>query len=313
MKSKKSNYKYQSHAFHLVDPSPWPLFLSISLLITALGFVINFCSNKGDSNSYICFFIYVFFFLMVLFRWFNDIVVESRVNHTKIVRLNMSAGMKLFIVSEVMFFFALFWGYFYEVWHSNIALWYRWPSVFFGLIEGYDMSTIIIPGANTMLLTLSGFGGRIVLERLNEKRYRGLIHGLTWTIFPGTLFLIIQLWEYGNLPFDFSSDVQGSYFYMLTGFHGLHVFIGLIFWVTCGLRLLVFNSISNHKFLGPRFCMWYWIFVDVVWLFLWVTVYILGLRGEVRGHEVTDGTYVSEIAVKYIGKTLQRDILNNGI
>lgn len=259
----------ERHPFHLVDPSPWPILTSISLFTMVIGFIgaIPLQSNNGDILLGLGFII----FIQTLMLWFNAIRLEAKMgHHTNAVVANMFLGMKLFILSEIMFFFSLFWAYFHFALIPNIFIGGIWPPI------DTPINPLAVPLINTAILTVSGY--TISWSRLN------FIHGdwnlgkktLGLTITLGILFTMLQAFEYKTLPFTIETNAFGSIFYLLTGFHGLHVIIGTIF-LALIYKLIKFKQLtSKTKFVGFTCAYWYWIFVDVVWIFLYIIVYIWG-------------------------------------
>ena len=106
----------------------------------------------------------------------------------------------------------------------------------------------------------------------------GFKQGLALTIALGILFSIVQIYEYTHATFDFSGHIYGATFYMATGFHGFHVFVGTIFLAVCLFRALQ-GQLTKEKHFGFEAAAWYWHFVDVVWLFLFVAIYVWGYGG----------------------------------
>jgi cytochrome c oxidase subunit 3 len=179
-------------------------------------------------------------------------------------------GIILFIVSEVLFFISFFWAFF----HSRLA-----PSVEIGIT--WPPKNIIpfnpfqIPLLNTIILLSSGISVTWAHHRLIENNHTQTIKGLAVTVILGLYFSTLQAFEYIEAPFTFADSVYGSTFYIATGFHGLHVIVGTRFLSVCLYRLLRFQFSHKHHF-GFEAAAWYWHFVDVVWLFLFITIYWWG-------------------------------------
>lgn len=267
--------KYERHPFHLVDPSPWPLLTSVSILGLVLGFVMTFCSTNSHTSLFFFFFVFCVF-LFFLSRWFTDIIIESTFegHHTSKVQENVLLGMKLFIASEVMFFFSFFWAYF----HLSLE-----PSVIFGggIWPPFGISTIdpwAIPLLNTAILISSGITVTWSQKLLLLGNLTGSKHSLLATIFLGVLFTGLQAYEYYELPFSISGTAYGSVFYMITGFHGFHVILGTLMLIVCYLRLARNHFLTRYH-VGYICAIWYWHFVDIVWIGLWIIVYTWGGSG----------------------------------
>jgi cytochrome c oxidase subunit 3 len=210
--------------------------------------------------------------LCIATLWWRDIIREGLFEgqHTAKVLRGLRLGMILFIVSEVMFFFAFFWAFFYFAFNPSIFLGAVWPPKHLVILNPFE-----IPLLNTLLLLTSGAAitwchHSIVLG----SRYQAFI-SLAGTIFLAICFIALQKFEYSNAPFCISDSVYGSIFYLTTGFHGFHVIIGTCFLIVCLVRILYFHF-SRQQHFGFEAAAWYWHFVDVVWLFLYVVVYIWG-------------------------------------
>jgi len=208
----------------------------------------------------------------VLFLWWKDVVRESTYEgqHTKDVKRGLRWGMVLFIVSEIMFFFAFFWAFF----HSSLS-----PSFGIGGVfppEGIEvLNPWEIPLLNTILLLTSGASVTWAHHAIVTGFRKDALLGLSLTVLLALLFTAFQVFEYYTAPFSISGSVYGATFFMATGFHGFHVFIGTFFLAVCTIRLAQHHFTREHHF-GFEAAVWYWHFVDVVWLFLFVTVYWWG-------------------------------------
>jgi len=259
----------QKHPFHLVDPSPWPFFTGLSALTLTFGFVMYL---HGYTNGSFTFKFGFILLLIVSFFWWRDIVRESTFEgqHTSAVQKGLKIGVILFIVSEIMFFFSFFWAFFHFSLNPSIFIGGVWPPAFLTTLSPWK-----IPLANTLLLVSSG-------ATLNLAHYSIILgskdlasRSLIATIFLAFIFTCLQVYEYYNAPFSISTSVYGSCFFMLTGFHGFHVIIGTTFLVVCLVRLL-YNHFTRERHVGFEAAAWYWHFVDVVWIFLYLVVYIWG-------------------------------------
>jgi cytochrome c oxidase subunit 3 len=183
-------------------------------------------------------------------------------------RMNIgTVGMTIFIGSEIMLFASFFTAFFIA--RSNAS---QWPPVFEG-IENFEVPKIIT-GVNTAILVFSSFTVWWAEKRLAAGDRQGLIRGLIVTIMLGATFLIIQINEYAHLGFTPQDQMFGTVFYCLTGLHGAHVFIGLNA-LTFSLNRARRGEFS-HGDAGPLVAASiYWHFVDVVWVFLYVSVYLV--------------------------------------
>ena len=183
-------------------------------------------------------------------------------------RMNIGTlGMTIFIGSEIMLFASFFTAYFIA--RSNAT---QWPPIFEGA-EAFELPKVIT-GVNTAILVFSSFTVWWAEKRLAAGDRQGLIRGLIVTIMLGATFLIIQINEYIHLGFTPQDQMFGTAFYCLTGLHGAHVFVGLTA-LTFSLNRARRGEFS-HGSAGPlTAASIYWHFVDVVWVFLFVVVYLV--------------------------------------
>lgn len=259
--------KIQLHPYHLVELSPWPLLLSFSLLNLAISGVGYFHCIYFSLISVLLSFITLIYCIIL---WFNDVTIEGTYLglHTEIVQSGLNLGFYLFVISEVIFFFSLFWAYLHSSLTPNIELGSIWPPIGIKSID-----PIIIPLFNTILLLSSGFAITYSHHALlNGNRYNTLI-GFLFTLILAFLFLIGQILEYSLADFSLADSVYGSTFYLATGFHFLHVFIGTLFLFISFKRFLNYQLTITHH-IGTNIAILYWHFVDVVWLILFAIIYI---------------------------------------
>lgn len=254
------------HKFHLVDPSPWPLIASIGAFLLTSGLVVYM---HKVLDGFGLFSHGLFLILFVMYVWWRDVIREATYeeHHTYAVQRGLRLGMILFIVSEAMFFFAFFWAFF----HSSLAPAFNiggvWPPKAIQVIDAFA-----IPLSNTIILLSSGATITWAHHALTLSAKRHTIISLTYTLFLAFFFTFLQGLEYVSAPFNISDSVYGSCFYMTTGFHGFHVFVGSIAIVVSFVRV-VLNHFTDTHHVGFESSIWYWHFVDVVWLFLFVNVY----------------------------------------
>ncbi len=247
--------------------------------------------------------------IVTMIGLWRDVVKESLTgeNTSTVVRLGLRYGMVLFIASEVMFFAAWFWAFFGAALfpdardailladgsqltnlngdpaflgndfrlHSTGGV---WPP------QGVEpLSAWGLPLINTLVLLLSGTTVTWAHHAVLHNDQKGLVQGLVVTIILGAFFTFLQAVEYSEAltlgMFKFSGGgIYGASFFMATGFHGLHVIIGTIFLTVCLFRALAGHFTPERHF-GFEAAAWYWHFVDVVWLFLFAFVYVLGNQG----------------------------------
>jgi cytochrome c oxidase subunit 3 len=259
------------HPYHLVDPSPWPLLAAFSAGTLLFGIIcfahwnVHWVLGVGLIGVLAC-----------MAGWWRDVLKESRQPgvHTAVVRLGLRYGMMLFIASEVMFFVAFFWAYFHFALypeHVSGAAKHIWPP------EGiHTFDPWHLPFLNTMILLLSGCTVTWAHHALIEGDRKGLVWGLTITVLLGLSFTFFQAVEYSDAPFAFvGGGVYPSTFFLATGFHGFHVIVGTIFLAVCLFRARA-GGFTPQRHFGFEAAAWYWHFVDVVWLFLFVGIYVFG-------------------------------------
>nr|YP_009118083.1 cytochrome c oxidase subunit 3 [Malawimonas californiana]AJF22859.1 cytochrome c oxidase subunit 3 [Malawimonas californiana] len=264
--------KYNSisyHPYHLVDVSPWPLVGAVSALILTIGGVMSMHSFKN--GPFILLFGLVSL-IYTLFVWWRDIIRESTYegHHTLMVQLGLRYGVILFITTEVMFFFAFFWAFFASSIAPTIEIGAIWPPKGIEVFSPWD-----VPLLNTLILVLSGVTITWSHHAILAGNRHQAIYSLLLTVILGVCFTGLQIMEYVEAPFRISDGIYGSTFYMATGFHGVHVLIGTTFLIVCLIRLINYHFTDKHHF-GFEAAAWYWHFVDVVWLFLFITIYWWG-------------------------------------
>jgi cytochrome c oxidase subunit 3 len=269
LKNKVKFQNNQNHGFHLVDPSPWPILTSFSVLMLTLGTVLYMHGYAGGL------FLSKFGLFMVVLMsalWWRDVVREGTFEgqHTIIVQQGLRIGMLLFIISEIMFFFAFFWAFFHSSFNPSISIGGVWPPAFITILDPWK-----IPLLNTVLLLSSGASVTWAHNSIVWGSKFEASAALLTTIILAAIFTGLQAFEYTTAPFTISDSVYGATFYMATGFHGFHVIVGTIFLTVCFFRLYLNHFTREHHF-GFEAAAWYWHFVDVVWLFLFISIYWWG-------------------------------------
>ncbi|KAF3419749.1 cytochrome c oxidase subunit 3 (mitochondrion) [Frieseomelitta varia] len=252
--------------FFLVKISPWPIIMSLNLMNLFISIVlwINF--------KFLLLMIIMFMnLIMIKILWFRDIIRESTFMgyHTFYIKIMLKFSMIMFIISELFFFISFFWTFF----HSSIS-----PSIEINMIWPPKMIKVFnymeIPLLNTFTLITSGF--YITLSHLyflNNFFYKSM-KALLSTILMGLYFSMIQMFEYMNSYFCINDSIYGSIFFLSTGFHGIHVLVGTIMLIVSFIRMYKFHfSLIHH--INFELSIWYWHFVDVIWLFLYLFYYML--------------------------------------
>jgi cytochrome c oxidase subunit 3 len=260
---------FQPHPFHLVSPSPWPFNTSFSLLVLTLSAVLTF---QGFTKAVDVINLGLLSVILSMCLWFRDIISEGTYlgNHTLAVQKGLNMGVGLFIVSEALFFLAIFWAFFHSALSPTIELGAKWPPMGIEAINPFEL-----PLLNTVLLLSSGVTVTYAHHSIIQGNRSGALYGLLYTVILAIIFTAFQAVEYTVSSFTISDGTYTSCFYFGTGFHGLHVIIGTAF-LSVGLwRLLAYHLTENHH-LGLESGILYWHFVDVVWLFLYISVYYWG-------------------------------------
>ena len=259
----------RKHPYHLVDPSPWPLLASAACLVTTVGGVMYMHSYTGG-GVFLASGIGMIIYSMCV--WWRDVIRESTYqgHHTTAVQSGLRYGMILFIVSEIMFFLAFFWGFFHSSLAPTVEIGAVWPPKGIQVLNPWE-----IPFLNTIILLSSGasvtWAHHAILAGYREQG----IAALAVTITLAVVFTAFQGYEYMEAPFTIADGVYGSTFYLATGFHGFHVIVGTLFLAVCLYRLISHHFTKRHHF-GFEAAAWYWHMVDVVWLFLFVSIYYWG-------------------------------------
>jgi cytochrome c oxidase subunit III len=270
----------KTHDYHILPPSPWPILGAFAALAMAAGGIMWMHEQPGGGAI---FYAGVASVLATAYFWWRDVVREAHAgDHTPVVSLHLRYGMILFIASEVMFFVGWFWAWFdfslfpvplqvaegqVEILTDTLA---QWPPKGLEIIDPFAF-----PLLNTLILLCSGTTVTWAHHALINGDREGLKKGLWATIILGLVFTSIQAYEYAHAPFAFKGLNYSASFFMATGFHGFHVLIGTIFLIVCLVRAYKGHFTPRQHF-GFEAAAWYWHFVDVVWLFLFVVIYVWG-------------------------------------
>ncbi|WOK38090.1 cytochrome c oxidase subunit 3 [Sphingomonas sp. C3-2] len=275
----------KNHDYHILPPSIWPLLGSMMALVMASGGIMWMHEVNGGGWVFLA---GVAGVLFTMFSWWGDVIKEAHAgDHTPVVQLHLRYGMILFILSEVMFFVGWFWSWFdFSLFPrplvyaegavelvtdpaliSTIA---QWPPKGLEVLNAFEL-----PLLNTLILLCSGTTLTWAHHALIHGNREGLKKGLWLTIILGLIFSAVQAYEYMHAPFPFAGINYSAAFYMATGFHGFHVIIGTIFLIVCLVRAYRGDFTPKQHF-GFEAAAWYWHFVDVVWLFLFVVIYVWG-------------------------------------
>ncbi len=263
----------KNHDFHILPPSIWPFAASVGAFVMLYGAVMFF----HDNGPWLML-IGLAVVLYVMFAWWSEVVAEANGgDHTPVVVIGLRYGVIMFIMSEIMFFAAWFWSFFKH------AMYPMDPSGMSPLVDGVWPPAGIetfdpwhLPLINTLILLCSGCAATWAHHALvHENNRKDLINGLILSIALGALFTVFQVYEYTHAAFGFAGNIYGANFFMATGFHGFHVVIGTIFLAVCLIRAMK-GHFTPERHVGFEAAAWYWHFVDVVWLFLFASIYIWG-------------------------------------
>jgi len=239
------------------------------LLAITLSAVLSFQSFSNDINILMVALVSLVYCMSL---WFRDVISEGTFlgNHTLAVQKGLNLGVGLFIVSEGLFFLAIFWAFFHSALSPTIELGAKWPPMGIESINPFEL-----PLLNTIILLSSGVTVTYAHHSLIQGNRSGALNGLVYTVILAVIFTAFQGIEYTVSSFTISDGTYSSCFYFGTGFHGLHVIIGTAFLAVGFWRLLAYHLTENHH-LGLESGILYWHFVDVVWLFLYISVYYWG-------------------------------------
>jgi len=262
------NERKYYHYYNDIPYTRWPFY--------ACGFIflmLFYTTLYLNKYEYTGLFAAISLLLLIynIFGWFFDMLKESMVfgKYNRKVRKTLVAGFILFLVSEVLFFAGFFWTYFDRFFHLSAFTGSR--SVPFGLEMSIWYKKPLIA---TLILITSGYLGNAAHYWMKMKDWnKAVSYSITCILF-GYLFLIMQLEEYMHLLFDISDSVFGSIFYLMTGFHGFHVIIGMIFLNFQHDRLYYYHF-SQERNLGYGLALVYWHFVDIIWILLYISLYLL--------------------------------------
>lgn len=257
----------QNNPYQLIRKSPWPFFAGIIGFSTALG-LINFIHCYRTNFL----FLRLFFLSAVRVLWWRDIIRESTYqgHHTLSVIGNLRLGFLLFILREVIFFFRFFWAFFHRSLAPAVWIGCQWPPS--GVVP---LNFLATPLLNTVILLRSGASVTIAHVLLRNGKIKECGYLIVLTVVLGVLFTSLQVKEYLECPFTIADSAYGRAFFLITGFHGAHVLIGTAILLVQTIRVFRGHFITFHHF-GLDAAIWYWHFVDVVWLFLYTWVYAWG-------------------------------------
>lgn len=261
--------KLQANPFHLVSPSPWPIYTTFCFFGVLFNLVMvshNYCNMHWIILWNIITLVYAGLL------WGRDIIAEATYlgEHTLKIREGLYTGYLLFLLTELMAFVGVFWAYFHSALSPTIELGEMWPPLGITAIQATDL-----PLLNTLILLASGATVTYSHHGLIAKSWTASVYGLLFTIILGVLFVLCQGIEYTYCTYTIADSVYGSSFFFLTGLHGLHL-IGGTFFLTLSFYRLITLQMTNTHHLGFETTILLWHFLDVVWLFLYIICYYWG-------------------------------------
>jgi len=286
---------HAADSYYVPHGSHWPIVASVALTVGVVGAANWF---NGNASGQMIMYIGLAMIAFMMFGWFGTVIRESLGGmYNEQVDRSFRQGMMWFIFSEVMFFAAFFGALFYArvlsvPWllgmdsgaMTNLFLWEgygeSWPTNGPGNVGGefQTMGAWGIPALNTLLLLTSGVTITLSHWALKAGDQAKTVLWLAATVALGVVFLGFQAYEYihayNDLNLTLESGIYGSTFFMLTGFHGMHVTIGTIMLLVITIRAAKGHFSADHHFAFEGVA-WYWHFVDVVWLGLFIFVYVL--------------------------------------
>lgn len=247
--------------FHLLPESNLPFLISV-ILVAFFSSLIVFIKIK----FYFIFILILLFFFIIKLLWRKDIIYERKIGfHTFYVQNGIKIRFYYFLLTEIIFFFRIFWIFFDRALVPERELGEKWRPFGLDLINpfGTPLLNSLILLRRAVSLTFSHFN---FLSNKNNNK------SLILTIILGLLFIILQFIEYRNLRFNIRDSIYGRLFFIITGFHGLHVTFGSFFLFFNLIRLIKIELILNHH-LSFEFSIIYWHFVDIIWLYLYLFLY----------------------------------------
>lgn len=256
----------KTHNYQETLRNPWPLLASLC----AFNFLISILLLIKNRN-YNILVIRITIIITSALTWWNQIFLEMRIEgrERKKIERSLKNSIILFILSEVFFFASFFWSYTHFSVSPTLEIRIAWPPK---MIAPFEFSNV--PLVNTLILLRSGLTITISHKKLLEQKIKDCIKILIFTITLGLMFTALQVIEYKTSFFCISDSTFGRIFFILTGFHGIHVLIGFIYLAVVAKYVLSIKA-RNKKTLRFELSSWYWHFVDVVWIIVYFILYFL--------------------------------------
>ncbi len=259
----------QLHPFHLVGPSPWPIFTSFSVMNSMITIAL---SSHGymNNNLFLIVTIITVFYSMTL--WFKDIIAESTYlgDHTVAVKRGLNQGFLLFVLSEILIFASLFWAYLHSALSPSVELGMMWPPAGIEAISAAEL-----PLLNTIILLASGVTITYGHHALINGDRKNTLYGFIYSTLLILLFVFCQALEYSFASFTITDSVYGSTFFSTTGLHGIHMVMLVIMLAICTYRVYNYDF-TNTSHVGAETTILYLHVLDVIWLFIYIVMYWWG-------------------------------------
>lgn len=258
----KKNYSY-----HILDNSPWVIYTSISVLSIMISNVI-YMNRYENREQYLL--ISILSIIINIIGWSIEIIREGRIKgeHTDRVQEGIMKGYILFIISEICIFGTLFYTYLYNSLIPDVHIGNIWPPIG---IEYIDYKSI--PLMNTVLLFFSGITITIAQYNIKVGDIRESKVYIVYTLILGILFIILQGIEYKNSINNIQDSIYSNIFFTITGLHGLHVLLGIIYIYIAYIRINEYTDMHHMNYILSAI---YYHFVDIIWLFVYGIIYIWG-------------------------------------
>mmetsp|Transcript_1874 Transcript_1874/g.4025 ORF Transcript_1874/g.4025 Transcript_1874/m.4025 type:complete len:383 (+) Transcript_1874:92-1240(+) len=252
-----------NHPFHVLPPSPWPFFGGMGAFVSCLGMSAFFHAIPGGQALMLTGLLST---AATATAWWRDCIIESDMGmHTEVVKRNLMSGVWLFIVSEAALFFGLLWACVHLGMSPNVSIQMQWPPVGIEAV-GWDKRALVM----SAVLAASYYSANVAMVAKDPKVVMG---ALGTTLALGVLFLGDQYLEYSTAPFNLTDGPYGTTFYITTGFHGMHVFLGAC-WLAASMAMY---PRYNNPGVGMRGGILYWHFVDIVWIAVYGIIYVAQL------------------------------------
>lgn len=256
------------HYFNNIHFTEYPMYIGISLFVLIFNFIL-YINKYTISVNYLT--ISLTLLIYVMFQWFYEVMIESSIlgRYNKKVSSSIVFGFFLFLLSEIMLFAGFFWVYFDRIFFISYS---TFNLSFFNGIE--IIRWYKVPLIATVVLLSSGFTFNYAYYMLKIQSFAYCVAFLLLTEIFAYVFILLQVEEYLELTFTMSDSIYCSLFFLLTGFHGMHVLVGTIFIIVTHERVYL-SHFTNKKMVGFGLALIYWHFVDIIWIFLFFFIYVL--------------------------------------